>query len=105
MWYRSSNKKRGFIHQIANKESRARVYNAMSEELAQGESLSSSTSGHKPPEARSSQGQHPKDEDADLSAHYWMSEYCASSNFTEWLREKRGDHALQVSVVAIVTQG
>ena len=78
----------------------------MSEELAEGESQSGSTSGYKPPEARSSQGQHPEDEGTSLSAHYRMSKSGAYGNFTEWLKEKRGDCALQVSLypVAPVTQ-
>jgi len=110
MWYRSSNKNRGFIHQIANKESHTQFYTAMCKESAKGQRPSTSTTGNDHHEARSHQHQNSEDGDAVLpnpSARYWMPKFCASGeNLTEWLIKNREDRALHVSLypLAIVVQ-
>jgi hypothetical protein len=107
MWFRLSNKNHGFIHQIANKESRTRVYSGMSKEMAEGQTATV-TSRKDPRHTTSSQIQHPEEDVVahDLCAHYWMSKTCASStDFTQWLIDNREDRALHVSQypVAVIT--
>ncbi|KAH9167309.1 hypothetical protein EDB89DRAFT_2075020 [Lactarius sanguifluus] len=93
MWYRSSNKNRGFIGQITSKESRTRFYAAMLAELEKGQSPPNS-------ETRPQSPQPPRPEVGDdalsnPSERYWMSkssvemstsdtrEYEYSSEFSE----------------------
>lgn len=101
MYYRLSNKNRGYIHQIANRESRARVYRTMSIESTESHTQTA-TSRKDPRHATSSQDQLPEDGDAvarDLCAHYWMSKNPAySTDFTQWLIDNREDRALHVSL-------
>ena len=106
MWFRLSNKNHGFIHQIANKESRTRVYNNMFKDSAE-DNRPTDTSRKEPRRATSSQDQHPEDAIAhDHCVHYWTPKTCASStDFTQWLIDNREDRALRVSIsVAVITR-
>ncbi|KAH9012682.1 hypothetical protein EDB84DRAFT_1278570, partial [Lactarius hengduanensis] len=92
MWYRTSNKNRGFIGQIASKESRTQFYAAMFEELAASSAAAPST-----PEARHPQPQPEDGEDGlrNPSERYWMPKtYASCRNLTEWLIDNQADRAL-----------
>ncbi|KAH9039665.1 hypothetical protein EDB85DRAFT_2141171 [Lactarius pseudohatsudake] len=93
MWYRSSNRNRGFIGQITSKESRTRFYAAMLAELEKGQNPPNS-------ETRPQSPQPPRPEDGDdapsnPSERYWMSKSSATvRDLTEWLIDNRNDPAL-----------
>ncbi|KAH9018100.1 hypothetical protein EDB85DRAFT_1874003 [Lactarius pseudohatsudake] len=78
MWYRTSNKNRGFIGQIASKESRTRFYAAMFEDKTSTATTRRREDGLRNPSER-----------------YWMPKmYASCRNLTEWLIDNQADHAL-----------
>ncbi|KAH9161682.1 hypothetical protein EDB89DRAFT_2029564 [Lactarius sanguifluus] len=95
MWYRSSNKNRDFIRQVANKESRTRFYATMLEVLAQGQSPSTPATLF----TNSCERPNSRDEEAtpnNPSVRYQMSKSSATSrDLTWWLLENQDDRALR----------
>ncbi|KAH9003209.1 hypothetical protein EDB86DRAFT_2799659, partial [Lactarius hatsudake] len=95
MWYRSSNRNRGFVGQITSKESRTRFYTAMLAELEKGQPESPPNSETRP---QSPQPPHPEVEDdapSNPSERYWMSKSSAIvRDLTKWLIDNRNDPAL-----------
>jgi len=94
MWYRTSNRNRGFIGQIANKESRTRFYAAMVKDLTmvQAPSTSDATQSESLPEDE-------EDTHSSSDDHYWMSKkHATSRDLGQWLMENDTDRALSVSL-------
>lgn len=84
MWYRTSNKNRGFIGQITSKESRTRFYAEILKELG-------------PAVSDTGVDGDSADSMSDPNERYWMSKNSATSrNIEKWLAESRDDPALQV---------
>src|ERR1700761_8917571 len=97
MWYRSSNRNRGFIRQIASKESRTRFYTAMVKDLTTLQAPSSSATAHPAPL--------PAEEDTHSNAegHYWMSKkHATSRDLRQWLADNQTDSALTVSLDCLI---
>src|ERR1700761_3678924 len=91
MWYRASNRNRGFISQIANKESHTRFYTALVKDLTTVQAPSTSDATSLPEDGEDT---HNNSED-----HYWMSKKPARSrDLRQWLSENEADHALTVSL-------
>ncbi|KAH9017840.1 hypothetical protein EDB84DRAFT_1566683 [Lactarius hengduanensis] len=97
VWYRMSNKNRGFLRQITNKEIRTRFYDTMCQELAKDRTTSTPTTVGSP-------HLHPAPESEDVpssdpSERYQMPKaYSSIQDLGEWLHENRGDPALRVSL-------
>ena len=93
MWYRLSNRTRGFVGQITNRESRTRFYDDMLKNLS--EAQESSTSEVTRPD--------PRMEDRDDMQDHWDEQYWMSkkrhthTDLTQWLIENKSDRALKVS--------
>ena len=96
MWYRMSNRHRGFISQITNKESRTWFYAAMVNDLTMVQAPSTSDSDTTQSESL------PEDEEDTHSSsddHYWMSKkHATSRDLGQWLMENDTDRALSVSL-------
>ena len=94
MWYRLPNWNRGFIHQIASKESHTRFYTTMAKDLMTLQAPSSSAAAHPEPLPAGEEDTHSNIED-----HYWMSKkHATSRDLRQWLAENPTDHALTVSL-------
>jgi hypothetical protein len=93
MRYRMTNKNRGFVGQITDKESHARFYAAMLERLEMRPAAPSTPDATHP-------GPQPDAEDAPTNTEdrYWMSKkHSSQRNLGEWVSENRDDPALKVS--------
>ena len=94
MWYRSSNRNRGFIRQIASKESRTRFYTAMAKDLTTLQAPSTSAAAHPEPLPAEEEDTH-----SNVEGHYWMSKkHATSRDLRQWLAENQNDRALTVSL-------
>ena len=97
LWYKLSNKNRGFIRQITDKESCMRFYTKL---------LGGLTEAHIPSTSKVTQPEPDLDEGEDgqdkLNDCYWMSKRAAlTRNLMEWLAENGADHALKASLGSI----
>ena len=87
MWYRTSNKNRNFVRQIANKESRTRYYATLSEELTK-------TQAPTTPRAINDNEDIPNDP----TMHYEIPKMASAiSDLTEFVIEHQSDRAFHVS--------
>jgi hypothetical protein len=102
IWYRMSNKNRGFIRQITIKEMRTRHYRGMCQELAKSQTTHTPDTRNVRQEAASNPSLTASaSEDVsphDPSERYRIAKTHASSyNIGEWLHQNQGDPALCVS--------
>jgi hypothetical protein len=93
MWYRTSNRNRGFVSQIASKESRTWFYTTLQEELNKSQNPPASASSllQPDPKDRGDVPNNPTD-------RYWLPKSAAVRDLPNWLSENKEDHALCVSV-------